>query len=328
MSLTIIKAGILDTIQDTGRYGYQSSGINPSGAMDRFSARLSNCLLGKEMDAPVIEMHFPAPAIRFNKAAVICIGGADFSPIIDKKSIPLHQPVVVNKDALLEFGKVASGARCYLSVLQQLGVQKWLGSYSTNLKAEAGGCNGRSFRTGDVIDFDENGQLSEFLNGDKLKVLPWKAMPFKEIATDAIEFIKGPEWNWLTQESQQLFMNSSFTLSNVADRMGYRLKGIELEMQEQKQLISSGVNFGTVQLLPNKQLIVLMADHQTTGGYPRIANVISAHLPVLAQMKPGDEISFRMNDINNAERKLLQQHEYLLSIQYASSFKIKDLFAK
>jgi antagonist of KipI len=109
--------------------------------------------------------------------------------------------------------------------------------------------------------------------------------------------------------------------------MGYRLEGPQLKLKEQKQLVSSGVSFGTVQLLPNGQLIVLMADHQTTGGYPRAANVISAHLPSLAQMQPKEELQFRLTSINQAERKLLQQYNYLVSVQHASSLKLKNLFS-
>lgn len=326
MSLTIIKSGILDTIQDTGRYGYQSSGINPGGAMDRFSACLSNCLLGREMNAPVIEMHFPAATVQFGRATIICITGADFSPAVDKKQVPLNQPLVVNKDAILQFKKVRSGTRCYLSILQNLNLKKWLGSYSTNLKAEAGGFEGRALKKGDVIGFEDHNTLYDYLAGKNFRVLPWKAAPFEETATACIEVIAGKEWDLLTKESQQIFINSSFTISNTADRMGYRLQGNELKLKKQKQLVSSGVSFGTIQLLPNGQLIGLMADHQTTGGYPRIANVISAHLPAFAQMQPTQSFTFRMTETSIAEQKLLRQHKYLKSVQYASSFKIKSLF--
>jgi antagonist of KipI len=325
MSLTIIKAGILDSFQDVGRYGYQHSGINPNGAMDGFSARLANCLLGKEMTAPVIEMHFPAPTIQFSKSTIICIAGADFSPFIDNKTIPLHQPVIVRKNALLQFKKVRSGARCYLSILHKIRLEKWLSSYSTNLKANAGGFEGRALKTGDIINFDETVAVDDYSPGSSCRILSWKAEPVEEVVADVIEVIEGPEWNWLTKEGQQTFIDRSFTISNNAGRMGYRLTGPQMILKEQKQMISSGVSFGTVQLLPNGQLIVLMADHQTTGGYPRIANIISAHLPALAQKKPNDMIAFRVIEIGGAEKKLLRQHQYLQSIQYASEFKIKNL---
>ncbi|GEO11504.1 biotin-dependent carboxyltransferase family protein [Segetibacter aerophilus] len=325
MSLTIIKGGILDTIQDQGRFGYQHKGINPTGAIDRFSFKLSNCLLGKEMDEACIEMHFPAAVIQFNIATIICITGADFSPTIDKISIPLNQPVAVSAGAILQFTKVRSGVRCYLSIYNNLNLKKWLGSYSTNIKASAGGFEGRALKTGDVIGLRENDAINHYLEEKKFRVLSWKALPARETSTKHIECIEGSEWDWLTEESKQVFTENQFMVTNVADRMGYRLKGLELKLKEQKQLVSSGVTFGTMQLLPNEQLIVLMADHQTTGGYPRIANVISAHLPALAQMAPGTKLTFKMTDINRAEQQILQQHQYLLSVQYASSFNIEKL---
>lgn len=326
MSLTIIKAGVLDTIQDTGRYGFQGVGINPGGAMDRFSACLANCLLGKSLEQPLIEMHFPAATIQFNKAAAICITGADFTPAIDHQPVSVHQPIVVNKGALLEFKKVKSGARCYLAVLQDLHLQEWLGSFSTNIKAKAGGLDGRALKNGDVIDFNDLEGTAGYLKGKNMKVLPWFVLPNSATATGKLEVIEAKEWGWLTEESKQLFIRNSFTISNVADRMGYRLKGNKLEIKKQKQLVSSGVSFGTIQLLPNGQLIILLADHQTTGGYPRIANITSAHLPTIAQMKPNDPLFFSVTDVHSAEQKLIQQHNYLLSVQYASSFKMKHLF--
>lgn len=325
MSFTIIKAGILDTIQDCGRNGYQSSGINPGGVMDRFSARLSNALLGKNFDSPVIEIHFPSPVIRFNSSTILCLAGADFSPVINNHKLSLHQPVIINKGAILSFTKNLSGARCYLSILQNLELKQWLNSYSTNLKAGAGGFEGRALRAGDNIRFDEISLKNIDSKHDGFNVLPWKAEPQKQIATDTIELIEGNEWNWLTDESKQLFLQSRFQISTTADRMGFRLKGVPLKVKETTQLVSSGVGFGTLQLLPNGQLIVLMADHQTTGGYPRIAHVISAHLPCLAQKKPNNDCIFSFTDVATAEQKLLQQHQYLQSVQHAASFKIKDI---
>ncbi len=325
MSLKIIKPGISDTIQDEGRFGFQSSGINPGGVMDRFSAQLANCLLGKEINAPVIEIHFPASILLFEEATIICITGADFYPVIDNAAIHLNQPVIVNKNAFLEFKKLKTGTRCYLAVLQEFSLKKWLNSYSTNLKAQAGGYDGRALRREDVLHYFKNEAINKYLQGKSFVVLPYKAEPFTKTVTERIELIPGNEWNWLTEKSQQVFQSKSFKISAVADRMGYRLTGNPLKIKEQKQLVSSAVSFGTLQLLPNGQLIVLMADHQTTGGYPRLGHVISAHLPALAQMKPNDAFTFRIVDIKTAEQKLLKQHQYLLSVQYASAFKIEKI---
>jgi antagonist of KipI len=327
MSLTVIKGGLLDTVQDTGRFGAQARGINPGGAIDRFSAKLSNCLLGKEMDAPVLEFHYPASTLQFEKATLISIAGADFSPAINNQSIPLNTPIAVNKNARLECKGLKKGSRCYLSILQDLAIPRWLNSYSTNLKAEAGGIEGRALKTGDVIGFEQEDALTRFLSSRDIVVLPWYASPFDITGNGKFEVIEGKEWNWLTGKSRLDFKNLNFTISNTADRMGFRLKGSALQLKKPKELVSSGVTFGSIQLLPNGQLIILMADHQTTGGYPVIANVVSADLPRLAQMRPNDQLSFLPTAIEEAEKKFLRQHYYLLSVQWAASFKIKNLLA-
>jgi len=326
MSLTIIKAGLLDTIQDEGRFGFQASGINPGGAMDVFSARLANCLLGKPMNAAVLEMHFPAPVILFNEVALICITGADFTASINDKEIQMNRPLLVNKEIILRFKRAVSGARCYLSVFNNFTITAWLNSYSTNSKAASGGLHGGPLKSGDVIPFEKTGALNVYVKEEPFKMLSWFARPEEPAMVSKIEVIKGSEWDWLDDTNQQNFLQSSFTITKVADRMGYRLSGNPLHLKEQKLLVSSSVTFGTFQLLPSGQLIVLMADHQTTGGYPRIAHVISAHLPLLAQSKWGDSFSFAFTDVERAEQKLLAQNNYLQLVQYAAGFKIEKNF--
>lgn len=322
MSLKIIKAGILDTIQDVGRNGYRHLGINPSGAMDRLSAQLANALLGKELNAPVIEMHFPASHFLFQKTTVVCLTGADFSATISNKTIPLHQPVLIPGGSILEFKRLTTGAHCYLALLHNLQGDEWLGSSSTNLKAMAGGHFGRRLEKEDVISFRENVNLNSVDDVNEVTVLHWKVFPGH--VNEIVECIKGPEWEWFNGEAQWNFQNKNFTISNLSDRMGYRLFGEELEAEKGKEMISSAVGFGTVQLLPNGQLIILMADHQTTGGYPRVAHVCATSLPSLAQSKPGNEISFRFISIGDAEDKLIQQQKYLEQLQNACKLKMEN----
>jgi antagonist of KipI len=319
MSLEIIKAGLLDTVQDTGRYGFQHQGINPGGAMDRYSACLANALLGKELREPVVEMHFPAAKILFRKKAVICLAGADFTPLLNGDEVSIHQPVFVDKNSVLSFNGKRKGARCYLSVLNSLAIEPWLNSYSTNLKASAGGYYGRRLEKDDEIRFAD----LEIKIQKEFILLPWR-YNLADNAKNDIEFIAGPEWNWLSTKSQTSFLNNAFLITPLSDRMGYRLEGEVLEQQRKEQLISSAVNFGTVQLLPSGQLIVLMADHQTTGGYPRIANVISAHLPQLSQLNAGDKIAFVITSRKVAEEKFMAQQKYLHSLQNTCKLKIEN----
>jgi antagonist of KipI len=323
MSLRITRQGVLDTIQDLGRYGYQYLGINCNGAMDKFSMQLANTLLGKDLNSPVFEIHFPASRILFEKETIICITGADFLPTINDQPIPLDRPIAVSKKTVLNFEKMQTGSRCYLSIFNQIKLDKWMNSYSTNLKSGTGGFQGRNLLKNDVILFENGLNISRLLHEKDFLVFPWKANDVVDTRNE-IEFLIGSEWHWLTKEAQETFQEHWFQITNEADRMGYQLAGQVLEARNNEQLISSAVSFGTVQLLPNGQLIILMADHQTAGGYPRVAQVITAHLSILAQKKPNDVIRFKMTTLEEAEKKVVNQKKYLLQLQNACKFRMEE----
>ena len=314
MSLTIIKAGVLDTIQDLGRYGYGSWGVNPGGAMDRYATQVAQLLVGNETCEAAIEMHFPAPQILFNKTMLISITGGDFTPVLNDQPVSLWKPIVVRKNTILQFLQWRQGARCYLAVHGGFRIEKWLDSNSTNLKAGAGGWMGRKLEKNDEIRVGESrisygGLLKEDID---LKCLNWRAsIRIVYANANEIHFIPGNEWNILTEDSKKHLLSESFSIHSLSDRMGYHLTGIPLTVSAHSELLSSGVSFGTMQLLPGGQIIVLMADHQTTGGYPRIGHIISAHLPKFAQLRPGDAVRFVMTDIQAAEDILLSQQREL-----------------
>ena len=313
MSLTIIKAGILDTVQDLGRTGFGNWGINPGGAMDRYATKISNILVGNDVNEAVLEVHFPGPQMLFDQNALISITGGDFTPLINDQPVSLWQPILVRKNTILQFSQWKKGARCYIAVHGGLAISKWLNSYSTNTKAGAGGWHGRKLEKGDELNFGESRMYYAGLLKRELDFHPlgWKACNRTQYENpNEIYFIPGREWPLLHNISQNDFCNESFSVHPLSDRMGYHLKGMPLTVTENKELLSSGVSFGTIQLLPNGQLIVLMADHQTTGGYPRIGHVVSAHLPKFAQLRSGDEVRFIMTDIQHAEHLYyLQQQE-------------------
>jgi antagonist of KipI len=328
MSLKIIKAGVLDTIQDLGRYGSQYLGINPGGAMDRFAAQVVNMLTGNDGSQPVIELHFPSSIFLFEQETMIAVGGADFSATINGEDIPLWQPVIIAKNSILQFEKWRKGARCYLAIKEKLNIQKWLGSYSTNIKAASGGFNGRSLQKNDAISFKEKNEYKCFLKDKDFVILPWRAdILWKETLIDRIAIVPGSEWELLTKESRKKIFRDFFVIGSLADRMGYRLQGT-LNAKQNCELVSSIVSFGTIQLLPNGELIVLMADHQTAGGYPRIAYVASAHLPLLAQKQPGDKIHFRFIDQEHAEELLFLQQQHLSQLQNACKFRLEEFFSE
>ena len=326
MSLKIIKAGILDTVQDMGRRKYQHLGINPGGAMDKFAAQVSNILVGNDVDEAFIEMHFPAASFLFEQETIISISGADFTPTINGEAVPILHPVIVSKNSILQFNKVKSGVRCYISVKEKFNIPEWLGSYSTNLKATAGGWHGRALQKDDIITFKTKEIYTTHLSQKDFVVLPWKVDISWSQQEEGIKVVTGNEWNWLNEESKKIFLSQSYNISNVSDRMGYRLQGEKLSTTLATELISSAVGFGTIQLLPDGQLIVLMADHQTTGGYARVAHVITADLSQLAQMRAGEKIHFSMTDHKTAEAMLIEQQQHLLQLQNACKFKLEEFF--
>lgn len=320
MSLSIIKPGLLDTLQDLGRNGFGSWGINPCGVMDRYAAKVANLLVGNCENEAVMEVHFPGPQILFEQNTLIAITGANFSATVNDEEIPRWQPVVVRRNTVLQFSSLVEGARCYLAVHGGFCAEKWLNSYSTNLKAGVGGWHGQPLRKGDELPFKENtiyfaGLLKEESN---FEALPWRVNTEKIYRwPHEIGFIPGHEWDHLSAASRESFIQNNFLIHPSSDRMGYQLKGSPLVMERPVELVSSAVSFGTVQLLPNGQLIILMADHQTTGGYPRIAHVVSAHLPKLAQLRPCDTIQFKPMDIAAAEDMLTVQQKELHILQRA-----------
>ena len=328
MSLTIIKPGLLDTVQDQGRHGFGNLGINPGGVMDRYAAQLANVLVGNERCEALIEIHFPGPQILFDQNALIAITGADFSPLLNDQAMGLWQPILVRKNTILQFSHLNKGARCYLAVHGGFAVENWLNSYSTNTKAQAGGFSGRKFEKGDRVPFGESriyypGLLKE---GRELQPLGWKACTGRTYETPGeILVTRGHEWELLHNISRNDLLNEAFSVHSLSDRMGYHLKGLPLTLSQKTELLSSAVSFGTIQLLPNGQVIVLMADHQTTGGYPRIAHVISAHLPKFAQLRPGDEVRFTMTDISTAEELYLQQQHEINIIKRSASCNLNKM---
>jgi antagonist of KipI len=325
MSLKILKAGMLDTVQDLGRFGYQQFGINPTGAIDKYAASIANILVGNDVNDPTIEMRFPSPSIFFDQPALMALAGADFNANINGEPIPINQPILINKNSTLQFQSPGNKSHCYLAIKGGMKIPGWLNSYSTNLKAEAGGFDGRRLLKDDVIEINDEHSYSKLSTEGDYKILPWKANEdFGVEPTEELMIIKGSELDWLDYASQEKFIKNPFFISHNSDRMGYRLASEPLHSAIKTELVSSGVSFGTIQLLPDGQLIILMADHQTTGGYPRLGNIISAHLPILAQMKAGDKMHFNFTDHQNAENLLLKQRQHLKQLEIACKLRLEN----
>ena len=311
MNIKIINPGICSTIQDLGRTGYRSLGIGTGGVMDYFAASAANYLAGNNDKEPVIEMHFPAAEILFQSEALISITGANFDAYVNYKAIEMYQPFFVQKNSILSFKKYIAGARTYVAIYGGVEAENWLGSYSTHLKVKAGGFKGRLLQKEDIISLN-NPAIA--IGSKKISVSPTVIdTVYKD--KNIVRCIAEPEWNLIGASSENIFLRYSFTITNQSDRMGYRLAGENLFLKTPTELISSPVGFGTIQLLPNGQLIILMANYQTTGGYPRIANVITADLPKLAQLPINSTINFKLVSINEAEEMLISMHQKLAEIK-------------
>jgi antagonist of KipI len=316
MTLLIKKEGILTTVQDLGRNGFRRFGINPNGAMDKTVARLINILLGNDEAEAVIEMHFPAPEFVFEKETFFALGGANFDAKLNDEPVENWQIHFAESESVLTFSGKTSGNRCYLAVKDGFKIEKWLDSTSTNLTAKIGGFNGRKLEKDDRINFNQ------------LQITNYK-LPNIKISNSLIPFysrfptvriIKGAEFESLTALSEQQFLNETFTISKDSNRMGFRLEGKPLYLLEKQELVSSAVDFGTIQLLPDGKMITLMADHQTTGGYPRLGNIISVDLPLIAQLGANDKIGFHLISIKEAENLLLEFEKDLSLLKIGSKF--------
>lgn len=319
MSLLVLKAGLLDTIQDGGRTGYAHLSIPTSGAMDPLALQLANALVGNAPAEAVLEMHFPAPALRFETDAVFALAGADFDARAAGTPLPLNTPVIIRAGTELVFQRPKSGARCYLAVRGGFALEPWLGSCSTDLAAQAGGWQGRPLRAADRLPLRRQADYAALLAAAQCRVMPWSARP--AAGNPGVRFLPGPEYDYLTTLSQQLLETAHWPIAPQSDRMGYRTSGPALALNTPLEMVSAAVMPGTLQLLPDGHFVVLMAGCQTTGGYPRIGHIIGADLPKMAQLRAGERFQLEKVDLETAVATAYNQENWLRRIAYGASLK-------
>lgn len=312
MSIKIIRSGLLTTIQDLGRYGFQKYGVIVSGAMDSFALRIANLLVGNGEEDAALEMTLIGPSISFQRDCLIAICGADLSPTMNGIPVPQWRPVYLKKGSFLDFGQCMKGCRSYLALAGGINVPKVLGSQSTYLRANMGGFEGRSLREGDTLKI--GGLSREAISQiKKLSFLedhyPFRApkwtisktiLPAYKI-NPTVRVMRGKQFDSFTLQSREDFFQKEFRVTPQSDRMGYRLEGPILKMSQKLELISEAVCSGTIQVPAAGKPIVLLADRQTTGGYPKIAQLATVDLPIMAQIKPGDKIRFREISLKDAQ---------------------------
>ena len=316
MSILVLNKGWLATVQDLGRLGYAQYGINRSGAMDPLALQVGNFLVGNEGSAAALEICFPASGFLFLEPTLMVLAGADFGARISGKTIRPYQPVWVAAGTELHFQHKHWGHYVYLCVQGGFDLKPWLNSQSTNLKATQGGWQGRGLQKGDVLPFKKAAPSI----GKETKIASYYAdlAPFYNSKT--VRFIPGQHFETLTQQSKAQISTQNWKITPASDRMGYRLAGEKLELVQAEPLLSAGLSRGSIQLPPNGQPIVLMADHQTTGGYPILGQVIQADWPKLAQNGPGQNVQFQPTTLADAAHALQRQLKGMNRLKMASKF--------
>ena len=305
MGIQIINGGFLTTIQDMGRYGYQETGMSVSGVMDTRAASLANILVGNDTNEAVIEITMMGPTMKFTEDEIIAVTGGDLGAKIDGKPVERYRAVLVKAGQTLSFMGMYGGSRAYIAFAGGLDIPVVMGSRSTNLKSKVGGYEGRKLGTGDEIAFRAPASWLPHM-AERVYGLP--SYGAKEWT---LRVVMGPQDDCFTDKGINTFLNSTYTISNEYDRMGCRMEGDVIEHKNGGDIITDGISFGAVQVPSHGNPIVMMADHQTTGGYTKIANVISVDLPRLAQCRPGYQIRFEKVDIEEAQRLYCEEKKRL-----------------
>jgi antagonist of KipI len=332
--IKVVKPGLLSTIQDLGRYGFQKYGVIVSGSMDPIAHRISNLLVGNDENEAVIEMTLTGPVLEFQETCLISICGGDLSPSIGGNPVPLWRSILVKKGCTLKFGGCKSGARAYLAVAGGIDVPSVMKSRSTYLRAGIGGIDGRNLKEGDDLEArplqeDSKGimnYLIPYLGDNTYTEIDWSiSSEFIAIhqSQKVIRVIKGPEYNFFSDKSRQAFFGDAFKVSPHSDRMGYRLQGPQLSPAQDIEMISEAVTFGTIQVPSDGNPIILLADRQTTGGYPRIGQVASVDLPLIAQTKPGEELSFTHITHEDAQSLMVNREKQLRHLKQGIALKLR-----
>ena len=307
-TVIVHKAGLLTTVQDRGRYGYQRYGMPVSGAMDVFSLELANLLVGNDPGDACLEATISGPDLEFTGAAWIAITGADMDPHLNSQGIPMDTAVDVKPGDKIGFRGLRSGCRAYISFVGGIALPPVMGSRSTYLRAGIGGFQGRVLMPGDELP------LGEPSGKPRLKKIPEGLIPeYKHEQT--IRIISGPEAHYFEIAGLRSFLSTEYTVTAQSDRMGYRLTGEPIKHKEgMTNIISAGISLGTVQVPGDGQPIILMTDRQTSGGYARIANVITVDLTLLAQMRPGGRIQFKETTLDIAQQVSISRQLALLDL--------------
>lgn len=301
MGLVVKKPGVITTVQDRGRFGYQGSGFATNGVMDHRAYTIANLLVENDPNDPVLEFALAGPTVRFTTNTVFAITGGDFAPTLDGKPVPLYTAMMVRRGSILKFKASVTGCYGYLAIAGgSVQVPEVMGSRSTNLKCEFGGWRGRALATGDYVPFTTKSLDflpnlgSHRIDGDD---------DFYRFNDDevVIRVVPGPQNDMFTEQGIDTFYSQPYVTTTKCDRMGYRLDGPEIETKHGSDIISDGIAFGAVQVPSHGRPIIMLADRQTTGGYAKIGTVASVDIPKLVQRPPGRAVRFEPITVQQAQ---------------------------
>ncbi len=295
--IEVVRPGLLTTVQDLGRRGWQALGVSPGGAMDALSARVANALVGNGDGASVLELSGTGPELEFGADTIVAIAGAEVS------GVPFGRPFAVKAGEVVDCSRLKNGARAYLAVAGGLRVPTVLGGAGTALKAGFGGLEGRALKTGDRVRLGL-GEAAVTGAGWRAGMTPLGGGNGRRVE---VRFVEGVQAEWFSEDAHRRLTSEAYHVTTRADRMGMRLSGPELALERPGEMISQPVATGSIQVPPDGQPIVLMADRQTIGGYPQIGNVISVDLPKLAQLRAGAEVRFAPVSHAEAQRLWMEQ---------------------
>ena len=300
----VLKPGMFTTVQDTGRYHYLRYGVPISGAMDLFSLVLANILVGNNPNAACVETTLTGPELQALTRTQIAITGGTGSPKINGSSVPIWQTLEICEGDVVSFGRMESGCRSYLAIRGGINTPPILGSRSTFARGGFGGIEGRQLKTADAIE-GYNAPLLEVEYSTPEELQPQFRGDYKA------HVVLGPQTDMFTENGISTFLSNPYKVTLEADRMGYRLEGPLIEHKGKADIISDALLPGAVQVPKNGKPIMIMQDAQTTGGYPKIAVVITPDVSLLGQVKPNDTIEFSKITVQQAHEKACEYYKLL-----------------
>ena len=307
MGLEVLRAGLQSTVQDQGRFGYAHLGVSASGAADNFSLTIGNILVGNPKHYAGIEMTIIGDKYHFKSDAFVALTGSEFEAELDNKSIPFWKRLPIKKGQILDIRSTKNGARCYLCVAGGINIEDVMGAKTTHLTSGIGGLHGRILKNLDELEF---GPLDDLIKPIK------KVNDSITTDTKIIKVTKGAQWPWFDKNQKNKLFQHQYQVTKLSNRMGLRLIGNAIKTKKGNEITTAGISLGSIQIPGDGQPIISFVEHQTTGGYPIIANVISADVRKVGQLKAGDCFQFELISFSSAEKLKVDQEKFIHNLDH------------